>query len=110
MAGKLEIKKARNGKFKFDLKASNGQVVLSSQMYKAKTSAKNGIESVRKNSQIDSRFERRTSKKSEPFFVLKAANAQVVGNSEMYNTKRAMENGINSVKKNAPGAKLVDLS
>ena len=110
MAGKFELKKTRNAKFRFTLKASNGQVILTSQMYVAKTSAMNGIESVRKNSQVEARFERRASRKDEPFFVLKAVNAQVVGTSQMYNTKRAMENGIISVGKNAPDAKMVDLS
>ena len=68
----------------------------------AKAGATNGIESVRKNAPLDERFERKTSKADEPYFVLKADNGEVIGVSEMYSSKSAMENGIESVKKNAP--------
>jgi uncharacterized protein len=65
---------------------------------------------VRNNASIDDRFERKTSTKGEPFFNLKASNGQVIGHSEMYSSDSAMEGGIASVKKNAPDAKLVDLT
>lgn len=108
MAGKFEIKKAKNGKFHFNLKSGNGQIILSSQMYATRKSAENGIESVRKNSADDSRFERKAGKDGSPFFVLKSGNGQQIGKSELYSTKTAMENGVESVKKNAPDAKVVD--
>ena len=57
---------------------------------------------------LDERYERKTSTKSEPYFNLKAANGQVIGHSEMYSSTSAMENGIASVKKNAPTATVVD--
>jgi len=57
MSGKFELKKAKDGQFHFNLLATNGQVILSSEMYKAKDSALNGIESVRKNSQREGAFE-----------------------------------------------------
>lgn len=110
MPGKYELKKSASGKFVFNLKAGNSQVILTSQTYASKPAAKNGIESARKNGQDDSRFERKTSKKGEPYFVLKAANSQVIGKSEMYSSAASMENGIASVKKNAPDAALVDLT
>jgi uncharacterized protein YegP (UPF0339 family) len=109
MAGKFDLKKAKNGQFYFNLKATNGQVILTSEMYKAKSSAKNGIESVKTNAAIDERYERRESKKGEPYFVLLAANKQVIGQSEMYSSVAAMEKGINSVKTNAPDASVDDL-
>ena len=56
------------------------------------------------------RYERKTSTKGEPYFVLKAANNQVIGQSEMYSSPSAMEAGIASVMKNAPGADTVDLA
>ena len=68
----------------------------------------NGIESVRKNSANDARFERKTSKSGKPMFNLKAANGQVIGTSELYESNSACENGIKSVAKNAPDAKLDD--
>jgi uncharacterized protein YegP (UPF0339 family) len=110
MAGIFEIKSTAAGKYHFTLKAGNGEIILSSQQYEAKSSAENGIESVKKNAAQDERFERKTSKADEPYFVLNAANGQVIGQSEMYSSKSAMENGIESVKKNAPEAKLKDLT
>ena len=110
MSGKFEIKNTSNDQFMFNLKAGNGEIVLTSEMYTTKASAKNGIESVRENSEKDQRFDRRTAKDYSPYFVLKAANGEIIGNSEMYSSTNAMENGIESVKKNAKEAELVDLS
>jgi uncharacterized protein YegP (UPF0339 family) len=107
---KFEIYKDKGGEFRFRLKAANGQNILASEGYKAKTGCTNGIESVRNNSQDDSKFERLESKSGSPYFNLKASNGQVVGTSEMYSSLSAMENGIASVKKNAPGATVDDLT
>lgn len=107
---KFEIYKDRGGEFRFRLKAANGQNILASEGYKAKTGCTNGIESVRNNSQDDSKFERLESQGGSPYFNLKASNGQVVGTSEMYSSFSAMENGIASVKKNAPGATVDDLT
>jgi len=108
MAGKFEIKKAKNGEFIFNLKAGNGQVILTSEMYKAKASVINGIASVQKNAPDDGRFERKTSTNNKPYFVLKAGNHEIIGTSEMYNDEAGRENGIASVKTHAPGAETVD--
>lgn len=102
--GKFVITKNDKGQFHFNLKASNGQVILTSQGYSSKAACENGIESVRNNSADDSKFERKEAKDGRPYFVLKAANAQIIGNSQMYSSEDAMENGIASVKNNAPGA------
>lgn len=107
---KFEIYKDKGGEFRFRLKAANGQNILASEGYKAKPSCTNGIESVRKNSQDDSKYERMESKSGKPYFNLKASNGQVIGTSEMYSSSSAMENGIVSVKKNAPIAEIDDLS
>ncbi|MEM8510257.1 MAG: YegP family protein [Bacteroidota bacterium] len=108
--GKFVIKTDKSGKFRFNLKASNGQVILSSEAYNTKASCENGIESVKKNSQNDNMFERKTAKNGSPYFNLKASNGQVIGSSEMYSGKSGMEKGISSVKKNAPGASVKDIS
>lgn len=107
MPGKFELYKDKGGKFRFRLKATNGQVILASQGYKSKTGCKNGIESVRKNATRDECFERKTAKNGHRF-NLKAMNGQVIGTSESYKTEKACENGVASVGKNAPGAKLDD--
>lgn len=108
--GKFEIKTDKAGKYRFSLKARNGQVILTSQGYSSKSGCENGIESVRTNSKNDGMFDRCTAKNGSPYFCLKASNGQVIGNSEMYSSKSAMENGIASVKKNAPKAAVVDNS
>jgi len=106
--GKFEINKDKSGKFRFNLKAGNGQVILSSQGYKTKSSCDNGIESVRKNCKTDKMFERKTAKNGSPYFSLKSTNGQIIGSSEMYSSKSSMENGIASIKKNAPKATISD--
>ena len=108
MSAKFVITKSKNDKFLFNLKAGNGEVILSSQMYDAKASATSGVESVKTNAALDERYERKASAKGQPFFNLKAANGQVVGHSEMYSSTSAMEGGIASVKKNAPSAVIDD--
>ena len=108
--GKFEIKTTDSGKTMFNLKAANGQVILTSQSYASMDGCKNGIESVKKNAQSDAQFERKTAKDGSPFFTLNATNGQVIGQSEMYSSNDAMENGIASVKKNAPDAEVEDNS
>lgn len=106
--GKFVVTLRKNGEFQFVLKAGNGQVILASQGYESKASCLNGIESVRKNSLEDSRFERKESSNGKPFFNLKASNGQIIGSSEMYESTASCENGVESVKKNAPDATLED--
>jgi uncharacterized protein len=108
MAGKYELKLTANGKHMFNLKAGNGQVILTSEMYESKTAALNGIESIKKNSGDEKRYDRRESAKGDPYFILKAGNGQEIGRSEMYSGAAAMENGIASVTKNGPDGELVD--
>jgi uncharacterized protein len=108
MAGKFELKKSKNGKFFFSLMAGNGQKILQSEMYESKASAANGIESVKKNSADDARYARLVAKDGSPYFTLKAGNGQVIGNSEMYSSESARDNGIASCKTNGPGAAVDD--
>jgi uncharacterized protein len=110
MAGKFELRRATNGQYHFNLKAGNGEVILSSEMYTTKGGAENGVESVRKNAPLDERYERKTSTGGQPYFVLKAGNGETIGRSEMYSSTSARDNGIASVKANAPGATLSDLT
>ncbi|HEV7643979.1 MAG TPA: YegP family protein [Pyrinomonadaceae bacterium] len=110
MAGKYELKKSASGKYHFNLKAGNGQVILSSEMYETKAAANNGIESVRKNGGDDKNFDRKTATNGQFYFNLKAANGQVIGKSEMYNTADARDNGIESVKTNCSSTTVDDLT
>jgi uncharacterized protein YegP (UPF0339 family) len=110
MSGKFELKAASDKQFHFNLKAGNGEKILASELYTEKRGALNGIEAVKRNSPIDGRYERKTNRGGEPYFVLKAANGEVVGTSESYSSTSAMEHGIESVKKNAPDAPIEDLT
>lgn len=110
MAGKFELKTAANGQVMFNLKAGNGEIILTSELYAAKSSALNGIGSVKNNSSSDANFERKKSAKGDFFFVLKARNGQSIGKSEMYSSEAAMENGIKSVMKNGGTDKVDDIT
>lgn len=106
----FELKKnEKSGQFHFVLKAANGQVILSSEMYNSKAAAQNGIASVQKNSGDDNLYERKTAKNGKFHFNLKSTNGQVIGSSQMYAAESGMNNGIESVKNNAPGAEVKEV-
>lgn len=108
MTGKFALTKTSDGHFRFNLKAGNGETILTSEFYKAKASAQNGIESVKVNASVDAHFDRRTSKDGKAYFVLKANNGEIIGTSEQYASVAAMENGVASVKNNAVTATIED--
>ncbi len=110
MAAKFQLNKTATGRFYFNLKAANGEVILSSEVYESKGAAENGIASVKTNAALDARYERKTSVNQAPYFVLKAANQQIIGRSEMYSSASACEHGIASVKMNAAQATRDDLT
>ncbi len=106
--GKFVITTRKDGEYQFNLKATNGQVILTSQGYSTKVACLNGVESVKKNCVVEDRFEVKVAKNGKPFFNLKASNGQIIGASQMYSCERNMKAGIESVKKNAPEAKIVE--
>ncbi|MFN0158334.1 MAG: YegP family protein [Bacteroidota bacterium] len=108
MTAKYELKQTPRGKFMFNLKSANGKVVITSQLYNDKSAAKNGIKSVMKNGAGKKNFEKRKGKNGEPYFVLLAANKEVIGRSEMYAANKGVTKGIASVMRNAK-ARVVEL-
>jgi uncharacterized protein YegP (UPF0339 family) len=106
--GKFVVKQTASGAWRFNLKAGNGEKILGSENYATKAACDNGIESVKTNSQVDTRYERKKAKDGSPYFNLKAANGQVIGTSEMYSSNSAMENGIKTVKEIAPNSPEVE--
>lgn len=108
--GYFILKKGIDDQIYFSLHADNNEPILQSEGYKTKIKAEGGIDSTRTNASFESRFDRRRSKDDQHYFVLKAANGQVIGTSEMYTTEAAMDNGIQSVMKNAPLANVIDES
>jgi uncharacterized protein YegP (UPF0339 family) len=110
MASKFHLKTAKDGQFHFNLLAGNGEIILTSELYKSKPSALNGIESVKNNAQREGAFEVKPAASGKFHFVLKATNGQVVGQSQLYASEASCQNGVESVKKNAPAAALHDES
>jgi hypothetical protein len=106
--GKFVVTTRKNGDYQFNLKATNGQVILTSQGYSGKPACINGIESVKTNSKDDAKFERLTGSSGKPYFNLKSGNGQIVGTSQQYETEVSRDNGIESVKNNAPDAEVVE--
>ena len=120
--GKFVIKPTKNGGFKFDLKAGNGQIVATSQVYKSLRTCKIGVASVATNASIaaiedqtaegfevkkNPKFEIYTDKAGEHRFRLKARNGQIIAVSEGYTTRKACDNGIASVQKNSVDAPVI---
>jgi len=110
MSGWYELKKSSNGQFRFVLKAANAEVILSSEQYTTRAAAENGIASVQANSPLEERYERKSAKDGKPYFNLKAANHQIIGNSETYSSEAVREKGIASVKANGPSHNIKDLT
>ena len=108
--GKFVIKTGTNGQYYFSLKADNGQKILASEGYTTKAACTNGIDSVKANAKDEAKYDRKTSTNSKYYFTLKASNGQIIGTSEMYESVAARDNGIESVKKNAPDAAVDDQS
>ena len=108
MAGTYDLHRGGNNQFHWDLKAANGERILSSELYNSKQSAETGIQSCRTNSPVDARYTRLTSRDNKPYFTLKAANGEVIGSSETYSSEAARDNGIKSCKENGPTARTVD--
>ena len=106
--GKFVVTVRKNGEFQFNLKATNGQVILTSEGYTTKAACLNGIESVRKNGPVEERYEVKEAKNGKPFFNLKASNGQVIGSSQMYASERTMKQGIASVMRNAADSPVVE--
>lgn len=109
MPGKFELKKSGD-QYMFNLEAANGQVLLTSERYTRKEGAKNGIDSVKTNAPSDNRYDQHTASNGSPYFVLKATKGEVIGTSEIYSSASARDNGIESVKTNAPSASTEDLT
>ena len=120
--GKFVVRKTNTG-IKFDLKAGNGEVIATSEVYASEAACKNGVESVRKNAPVAAvenqtvegyaaekhpKFEVYTDKAGEFRFRLKARNGEIIATSEGYTSKAACENGIESVRKNAPEAEIAE--
>lgn len=108
MAGTYALTKNTDGRFLFNLKADNGEKILTSQSYEAKQSAQEGIESVRRSAVVGAQFDRMSSQDEKPYFVLKATNGEVIGTSQQYSSRSAMEDGIQSVMANAAAATVDD--
>jgi uncharacterized protein YegP (UPF0339 family) len=110
MTATFEIKRTSDGRYVFNLKSANDQVILTSQTYEGKEAAEAGVSSVRHNAILDEQYEEKVGSDGHPYFVLFATNRKEIGRSQMYSSREAMRKGIASVKRNAQIAVTVDLS
>lgn len=110
MTGKFELYKDKAGEFRFRLKAGNSKIILTGEGYKTKTGCTNGIESIRKNAALDSRYDVHQDKSGKFRFTLKAANGEVIGQSQGYKTEISSRKGIESVKKNSIDSPIVEVT
>jgi len=94
----FDLVKSSDGQFRFTLKADNGQTLITSELYKTKSSAENGIASVQGNCANDTRYEKKESSNGKFYFNLKAANHQVIGTSQMYASAASRDEGIGATK------------
>jgi len=108
--GKFEMYTGKDNQYRFRLKARNGEIILKSEGYTAKSNCEKGIESVKKNAPLNTQYERLISSQGDPYFNLRARNGEIIGTSETYSASAAMEVGIASVKLNAPLAVTHDLT
>ena len=100
MPGWFELSRSADDQYRFVLKAGNAETILTSELYRAKSSAESGIASVQANCSNDDRYDRKESSSGKFYFTLKAANHQVIGTSQMYTTASGRDGGIESVKTN----------
>ena len=108
MAGKFVLKRSGE-QFMFNLLAAgNWEVIFTSERDTRAGDARNGIAAVKANAPLDARYTKKLSVAGEPYFVLRAANNEVLGTSEMYSTSRAREEGIAAIKAYAPAATIED--
>ncbi len=105
----FEVYLDKKEEFRFRLKAKNGQNILASEGYTTKQACLNGIESVKKNSQDDSKFKFKETESGKWHFNLVAGNGQVIGTSQLYEAENGAKNGAESVKKNAPEAEIKEV-
>ena len=108
MSGWFELSKSSDGQFRFVLKAGNGEIILTSELYTSKSAAENGIASVRTNSPQDERYEKKTASNGKFHFNLRAGNHQVIGSSQLYATEQSRDKGIASVKTNGSAQTVKD--
>jgi uncharacterized protein YegP (UPF0339 family) len=106
--GKFVITKRVNGEFQFNLKAGNGETILSSEGYSTKSNCQNGIESVKRNAADEGKYDRKIASNGKFYFTLEAINGQTIGISELYENETGRNNGISSVRTQAPDAIIQD--
>lgn len=111
MSKQFEIFLGTNNQYYFRLRAANNETILASEGYTTKENCRKGISSVKVNATTDFNYARLVARNSQFYFNLKSAhNGQVIGTSEMYTSEQGRENGIESVKRNAPIAEVADLT
>jgi uncharacterized protein YegP (UPF0339 family) len=110
MAATFVLRKSSDGQYYFNLRAGNHRIILTSERYTTKQAAQKGIDSVRRNASNDQYFQRKVSKRKNPYFVLTAAQGEPLGSSEEYSSATAARKGIAAVQRVAPKAEVIEFS
>lgn len=110
MSKRFEVFLGTNNQYYFRLKAENNEIILASEGYTTKANCLNGVESVKVHAPYDAHYSKKLANNNQCFFTLSASNGQVIGVSEMYTTEAARNNGIAAVKRDAPNARVIDLT
>lgn len=105
--GKFVVSKRTNGQFQFNLKADNEEIILTSEGYAARPGCSNGVDAVKEQATYKENFEEKTASNGKHYFVIIAGNGEIIGTSQMYESKAGMLKGIESVMKNAPKAEVM---
>ncbi|PPD33883.1 MAG: hypothetical protein CTY18_09385 [Methylomonas sp.] len=100
MVGWFDISKTNKGKFRFELRAGNAEILLTSELYQVKIAAENGIAAVQKHCAKDELYERKQSDRGKFYFILNAGNQKILATSPFYPSAQARDQGIESVKLN----------
>ena len=108
MSGKFEVYQDKAGEFRFRLKAQNGEIILSGQGYKSLANCLKGVHSIQANCTDSGCYDIKHSKDGKAYFVLKAVNHKIIGQSQRYSSVSACNAGMKSVGVNAPSATIVE--
>lgn len=107
---KFQIYTGEDKQFYFRLCAVNGEIILGSEGYVSKSGCDNGVRSVKENAAKDERYQRKTAEDEQYYFVLVAANGEVIGKSETYSSERSRDDGVEAVKRTAPDAPVEEIT
>jgi hypothetical protein len=105
-----ELKRSVDGKYVFNLKGEQHEVLLTSHPFPKKTEALAAIETMRRSGASESSFELKRAVTGNPFFVLKSERDEVLGRSEFFGSESAAWRAMQAARKQCPTVDVRDWS